>query len=380
MTAINQGVEDSPASLLPTPTVVTVVHIIAIGVVPNGRNRREHCQISRSLLGELGVSVGMQIRLTTSQGSAAVFTVMDVFDTSFPLPARQVIIYANSSPAWGTPDDHEDGGVFKLFEIAGNTTSLPSATCSVRNVPVSDSYFDGQRTHFFDEPTTPAGAPRGSLTEHLTRGSDRRLFALFPHGGDIDEHTGDQVGPFQARLSSGGASATLWECRGAWAGGGASRRWHITADDLASSSFPGLFNALLRRVMSPGGALFRSAVAFHGFKADDDALRAIVIGGRAPMGDKELVRQRIQDAAGGSAGVQFYLADPDATLPGQWKGIDVARYAGTSTDNLVNRICVGGGIQVEQAQAVRRDPALREAVARGVATAMVELIAGEGSS
>src|SRR3954466_11253122 len=110
MTAINRVIQDSPEALRPTPTVVTVVHITATGVVPNGRNRREHCKISQSLLGELGLSVGMQIRVTTPQGQAAIFTVMDVFDTSFPLPARQVIVYGNSSPPWGTPDDHEDGG------------------------------------------------------------------------------------------------------------------------------------------------------------------------------------------------------------------------------------------------------------------------------
>ena len=364
----------NPEDLLPTPAFRIGVNISLLNLGPSGSARRERCLVSSDLASVLGLLEGMQIRVTGSDGSAAVFTVGGTFSVlHLPIaPYFGIRIYSNTSGSTTT-----DGGVYRLCGLAGGSAALPFTTCTVRNVPVSESTTDGVVTSFYTESAS------GSFTEHVTRADDQELVALFPHGGNIDMHTSDQVAAFVSQLSAEGAAATLWECRGAWSGGGAFQRWHITADDIDLHSFRGLFMAQYRPygVSFPGSQIcvpFGHAVAFHGFSAASSILCAVVIGGRAALAHKQTVQTRVQEAIAAAAPstlVYYHVADVGVIPPTSWHGIDLTDKTGTSPDNLVNRICTAGGIQIEQSQAIRNSSILRTAVAQGVATAMAEILA-----
>ncbi|HWO18488.1 MAG TPA: hypothetical protein VNO30_06915 [Kofleriaceae bacterium] len=365
----------NPEDLLPAPVVLLGVKISVTTEPLTGADRHEHCLVSASLLAALHLSIGMQLRVTGPDGNSAVFTIRDTFVTISipPLVSYAIKVYSNSTT------DSQNGGVYKLCGQAGSNASLPFTTCTVANVPVSESTTGSHLTHFYDEPAS------GSFTEHVSRASDQQLIALFPHGGNIDRHTSDQVAPFASRLAEEDRTATTWECRGTWSGGGAMIRWHITATDIATTSFRGLHKAqfVAHGTTSSGEILyyyipFRFAVAFHGVTAHA-GVNAIVIGGLASTAHKELVRDHIQqaiaDAAPQGTTVYYYVANSGVTLPTSWHGIDVSLHSGLGTNNIVNRMCTDGGIQIEQSQAVRDNEVLRTAVARGVAAAMLEILA-----
>jgi hypothetical protein len=376
----------NPEDLLPAPASRCGVTIEVVATVPSGAHRREHCAISQSLLSDLSISVGMQIRVVGTGGRSAVFTVERSFQMigipPFPAP-RKIRIYANSNAT-----DSDDGGVFKLCGSVGGTATLPFTTCTVRNVPVSESTRNGVRTEYYDPP-----AIDGDFTEHVTRGNYQQIIALFPHGGSIDLHTGLQIEPFVDRLAEGDIVPIVWECRGG--GGRAFKRWHITANDIHLSSFRGLFKTRFVGAW-PDQQWFvghRFAVAFHGFAVDDEPdFLGIIVGGRAPLAHKQTVQEKIESAitaADPNITVHYYVADIDG-VPGPgtaWNGIPVSDYTGTGVDNLINRLCPNdgtemhrGGIQIEQSAAVRSNETLRTAVARGVAAAMIKLLSDAGAA
>lgn len=182
----------------------------------------------------------------------------------------------------------------------------------------------------------------GRLVEDLVDdGVQDRLVACAPHGGDVEPATGRQAARLSARRG-----ATCWRCRGTADGGGAFDRWHVPSTAVDPADFP-----LLSRIADRG---FDRAVAFHGHAGD-----GVLVGGGAPAAEKRRVADAVAAAVGGPAGgppVRVATEGP---------------YAGTSDRNLVNWLTGdGGGVQVEQAAAVRADSwrAVADAVARVVAT------------
>lgn len=171
----------------------------------------------------------------------------------------------------------------------------------------------------------------GELVERLDDdGSQTHLIAIAPHGGDIEEHTDGQAERVAEVLGEQLASA--WRAKG-WrfhdgAFEGAFLRWHITSTDLNPICFPKLNSVMSRR--------FAHAVAFHGF--DDEP--GVLIGGTAPAEVKEGLRHDIQ-----------------LLLP--WFNVRVAPprelYGGDDPNNVVNRLSLCGGIQIEQGKIPRRD-------------------------
>lgn len=182
----------------------------------------------------------------------------------------------------------------------------------------------------------------GALVERLADdGRSSYLIAIAPHGGMIERYTDLQAERLRNGLAACGASS--WLCRGYAPGGGAYARWHITSTEIDEASFPLLGRVIARR--------FSHAVAFHGHGRRD-----ILVGGSAPLVRKQTVKAAIEAVLAGS-GIEVCIAT------------DASRHAGGHPRNVVNRLAPGGGLQIEQCMAARREHwgAIADAVARAYA-------------
>jgi phage replication-related protein YjqB (UPF0714/DUF867 family) len=385
-----------------SPPIVSLslVNVSNAGAPAAGEHRRAHCILAADLRASLNLEVGDQIRVGfpfpfagCAAGNTAIFTIHHDGAAGSGLQ-----IFANTS-ADELADDGQDGGVYKLYGLGGQP-GLPADLATIWNVAPSETRTDGVvlagDSHFIE--------PSADLTskyfrELVTIGdADHRVILLVPHGGAIDQHTSLQIPPFRGALTT--ASATVWECQGAWAAGQTAARWHITATDLQERSFPGLWRIVHEGVPYQPGVHFQYAVALHGFRWDTDSKKkGIIIGGRASRADKHAVMNAVRDAILNDAAlgqpevdlVAFYIAntagivdDAYPALDQAWEsGFDFASIAGLSKDNLVNRLSPNadpilhdhrGGIQIEQSMAVRASATLRAAVARGIGAAVEGLV------
>jgi phage replication-related protein YjqB (UPF0714/DUF867 family) len=181
-----------------------------------------------------------------------------------------------------------------------------------------------------DPAATEEEARRGEKLLELFDDGDRRgLIVIAPHGGDIEPFTDHQAEHVRALMRDLGVSC--WRCKGWKPGGGAAARWHITATDLSTASFPGLASA---------GVGFRHAVSFHGFV--EEGRPDILIGGAAPAALKRVMRAVIADAVAGTA-LRVEIAGTDDPL------------GGAEEANIVNRLTSDRrhGIQIEQQPGAR---------------------------
>ncbi len=165
------------------------------------------------------------------------------------------------------------------------------------------------------------------LIERIS-GSGKDLIALAPHGGDIEKLTDKQALRVQRRL--GASLARSWRCMGWKAGGGASKRWHITSTEISEHSFPVLGEVFQRKYIH--------AVAFHGWTED-----RIGVGGLAPISVRRQIVQAIRTAliAAGS-NIEVRLESSGGL-------------SGSNPNNIVNRITASGknGVQIEQSKPAR---------------------------
>jgi phage replication-related protein YjqB (UPF0714/DUF867 family) len=202
------------------------------------------------------------------------------------------------------------------------------------------------------------------------------VFAV--HGGNIEEETSDELAVLASALTADSHAPSVWDAQGLWGSGQTFRRWHITAPDINRESFPGLDH-----LMDTHGT-FPYAVSLHGFTWDPETTDpatwryGIVIGGSATEAEKELVRQRIVDEVGPNA-ISFVIADAsgDTDHPDGPNGSLMAfpKYTelrGLASDNILNVLAPGGGIQLEQSRGVRETYATE--VATGVANALDEIL------
>lgn len=221
----------------------------------------ERCKLPRSLLADLDVRVGEQVRLGPR----------------------------------GNSGDYDCG----LFTVAG--------TCDRRETALVDDagldrlgVRDGTRGVAYPYAVSPtydtreAAADADEYVEILRERSRADLVVCAPHGGWI-EHPTDA----QADRVADALGATEWSCAGYNDGGGAYDRWHVTSTALHPRSFPELAG------IADGG--FAHAVSFHGFSGS-----GVAVGGGAP----DSLKIEVRDAVAAETGHDAYLAAEDGAYGG----------------------------------------------------------------
>jgi phage replication-related protein YjqB (UPF0714/DUF867 family) len=170
-----------------------------------------------------------------------------------------------------------------------------------------------------------------------TSASHDKLVVCAPHGGMIENYTDEEAERVYSNLDGQSKECSCWRAKGWNSEIGAYDAWHITSTEISRDSF--------HKLDQIGDRSFEYAVAFHGYSEAD-----IGIGGGASLALKQEVAAAIQAAVGDAYDVVVLTSGP---------------YAGTSPDNLVNWLCGGNGIQIEQPYGARRDhwEAIADAVA-----------------
>ena len=171
---------------------------------------------------------------------------------------------------------------------------------------------------------------RCELLETTVLRSGATVAVVAPHGGSIEDETDEQA---DLVASDPSVRADSWICRAP--AGAAFRRWHITSDDLSEASFPGL-RALL-------GVRHEFAVSFHGFGAIGDL--DVIVGGLVDDDVKCRVREELQGR------LTAVLQRPAKVLLATSSHDP---HPGLLPGNVVNRLATQGGLQIEQATALRR--------------------------
>lgn len=354
-----------------------------LAVPPSGAQaRRDHVRVPKVLADSWHLDPGRQVRLAVATASA-VFTVEGRSDRG------AVELYPASV---GDTGDTGDGGLARLF---GDRPVPAGAVATLWPVAPSRTELltplGGNAIRHFVEP----GGDGSGLEEAVYVGADRHFCLLVPAGGDVAPGTTLQIKPVQATLAELEVPASLWTLEGTAAGGDAGEgaggraaaRWQLVSSALDPRSYPGLEHLLGLPDHAPGRP-FRYAASLVGFRWPRSAGGAgVVIGGRASMLEKAELMSTIQAALGHRAGaVAFFLADAGpaaahrcfadrdgrslADVPG------VGILAGVRGDELLDRLAPSagapgrGGFLIAQSGAVRRDPELRQAVARGLARAI----------
>jgi len=167
---------------------------------------REHCLLPESMLADLELDVGHQVRLGREE-HCALFTVVGADEA--------VVVSEAGRDRLGT-----EGPVWV------------------------DSTVE----------TLPDGAVAGSFLEAVAEGGDH-LVACAPHGGQMEEWTDAQAEALAADLGG-----TAWVCRGRWPDWEAFHRWHVTSNDIHPASFP-----KLGAIADQG---FDRAVSFHAWRKE----------------------------------------------------------------------------------------------------------------
>lgn len=322
--------------------------------------------------------------------SSANFTVVGVVD----FPDDRIWVYEQNASA------DRESGEYKLFAADGVTAggsrlpqvqtfadadadgALDGVTAQALRLAASSRKVTAANgvtttTNEYCEPDA-----NGSFKEFSRRATglvDNRILVFAPHGGIIEQGTSEQIAPFRQVIEASPYSiqASSWDVQGAWSDDQTHRRWHITATNLQETSFPAL-QAVLPGTFFAAGHPFRAAVAFHGFSSSE---YEAIIGGQAALNTKCLVVLRTQDAVA-AAGLNreeiAYVIHDDTGLtdvPNKDDETVVRRdLGGLSDDNIVNRMAADGGVQIEQSKALRDNATLRDAMARGAANALGEVL------
>lgn len=166
------------------------------------------------------------------------------------------------------------------------------------------------------------------LDERESSSSDKRLCVAAPHGGNIELKTHLQAERVFELLNDQNKDVDCWRCKGFKSGGGTFARWHITSTEIDRRSFPKLDS-----IANKG---YDHCVTFHGMSEDD-----IIIGGLAPTALKQEIKDALDAALQGTDIEVFVLTS--------------GPYGGQDEDNLVNWLCDGAGVQIEQSYEARVD-------------------------
>ncbi len=356
----------SVSSTAPTPSAssVTIEEFIPLSSV-SAQERREHCQISEPLRATLGLTevalhgheVFGQVRVyRQSRAESAVFTVVDV-------------------------DQGAGGDVIRFYVDAGNDIggftklggALDGSTCEVWALASEKVYDKVARTWESYLPPVSQGSS-GHFKEQIWPPGNQEIALLVPHGENIELCTSNLISPFVRELGKCyQAAPTIWECLGAWGGGGAYDRWHVTSTEIDPRSFPGLTQLLNVTTLSMGKGKFRYAIALHGFAEN---INGVIIGGRATTAEKIAVRDHIAAAGVRAAYAIVEVGNDTPVKTGYpWSGISdqyILDRGGRDPGNIVNRLSLQGGIQLELSLSIRQNYAAE--VAQGLASAVAELL------
>lgn len=272
-----------------------------------------HCGADPAGLALMGLELGDQVRIASSDTAYALYTISETCSSTAPDILK--------IGAAGRARVGESGS----FDATLDTT----ITCNE-----------------LDDKEAEA---RSEFVERLAETSSQHqgLVVCAPHGGMIEQFTDRQAEQVFRLLSGAGKAVSCWQCKGWCKGGGAWGRWHITSEEISPQSF-GLLGQIQQRK-------FRYALAFHGYGEE-----CITIGGCAPNDLKCAIRTALDGIKG--LRCDLHIADPGDS------------FAGLGPKNLVNWLTAGGrgGIQIEQPWQVRKD--LHREIADAVAGVFERLL------
>jgi phage replication-related protein YjqB (UPF0714/DUF867 family) len=283
---------------------------------------REHCSLNANQIQMTGLNTRQQVRIERPTENGTTLALYTIESAHGEEPNYVFLDYVD-------PDDVE--------ERFGVPTVEPFQ-CKI-NSQVAAVGLDDDDAKAYSE-----------FVEHLADDDyNRELVVIAPHGGDIEERTGDQAQYVAQQLTSNCVS--VWMCKGFKKGGGAFARWHITSTDISEESFP--------KLKTIYGRQFKFAIAFHGWGGD-----SICIGGSEPDPDhpdclkeeislKEEIKCAIEKAVSGSE------SDPDGlkievVLGGDGDKRCPQNFNGNNPRNIVNRLGTIG-VQIEQCEKARND-------------------------
>jgi phage replication-related protein YjqB (UPF0714/DUF867 family) len=284
---------------------------------------REHCSISASEIRRMGLNTRQQVRIERPTEDGTTLALYTIISPHIEYRDNVYLDYKD-------PKD-----IDKRF---GLSSSIVNSFNGKINPQVAAVGLTDDKAKAYSE-----------FIEKLTDdGQNSQLAVIAPHGGDIEEHTDEQAEHVAKHLPSNCVS--VWMCKGFKKGGGAFDRWHITSTDISEKSFPKLRSII--------GRQFKYAIAFHGW---DSEKNSICIGGSISYDLKEQIKRAIVDAVPGS-GIEVAIGD-------DYYGdneICPANFDGNDPNNIVNRLSINGGIQIEQSKKAREEESYRNNIAKAV--------------
>jgi phage replication-related protein YjqB (UPF0714/DUF867 family) len=287
---------------------------------------REHCSINAKQIRIMGINTRQQVRIERPTENGTTLALYTIISAHYEDPHNVYLDYKD-------PED-----IDKRF---GLSSSMVNSFNGKINSQVAAVGLTDAQAEAYSE-----------FIEKLTDdGQNSQLAVIAPHGGFIEEHTDEQAEEVAKQLPSNCVS--VWMCKGFKKGGGAFARWHITSTDISEKSFPKLRSIIRRQ--------FKYAIAFHGW---DQEKNSICIGGSISYDLKQQIKTAIENAVSGS-GIEVaiggdYYGDNE-TCP--------ANFNGNDSNNIVNRLSINGGIQIEQSEKARE-----ESYRYNIAKAVVDVI------
>jgi phage replication-related protein YjqB (UPF0714/DUF867 family) len=249
-----------------------------------------YCSVTPDLAAWMAVAPGDQIRIKRTADEFALYTIRELRDEVHPTIVRM------------KKSGRERLGTFDAFVGQVDTQVVVDG--------LTDA--EARKQSEFVERLIDDGAHSG-------------LLVAAAHGGMIELNT-DLQAEHLASLMPGVSS---WICKGWRDPDKAYTRWHVSSLHLSPNSFEGL-GAIAHRG-------FKHVVSFHGM-----AEAGVIIGGRAPVGLREDLREAIADA----------ITDPNVPVVVAEGNVP---HGGLDPENFVNWLTADGqgGIQIEQSTMVR---------------------------
>lgn len=275
-----------------------------------GAYDESYCAVDSSLAADLGVSEGMQLRVSADDPEAGVeyseklFTVADVVSDGL---------------------DGIGAAEAELTDIGADDGSSAGVSATVPH-PEYDTRAEADAHDEFVESVT-----------NESEAADSDVLLLGPHGKYIERGSGKQVERVASEYGLPG-----WVCYGFNSGGGAKARWHVTSTEIDPRSFPKLDEVADEH--------FEAVVAFHG-QTDDE----VTVGGA-------------YEELRGPVGEALRTAYDEEEIDVPVEVVDGGENAGVSSDNVVNGLSCDGesGVQIEQPIDVRENQEYADVTAKTV--------------
>lgn len=350
---------------------------------PTGWRLEEHIYLSEKAAEELGIDPSL---VSNSGPSPQVRILID--ESKVAATYHPSAIYTVAGICTDTMDKPNRFWVWETTKLFANQPPALPVRAKIVQAIAPSSTFDGMSLHHFADPNPGSK----EFTEAIESAqNDNEVLVMAPHGGNIETGTSQQIPFFRSALTQNNIDSSYWDVSGKWGNNETHERWHITSTAIHSPSFPGL-DALLGV-----HGQFDTAVSFHGYrKSGNEAHHGLIVGGGTSTANKCHVVQMIEtlaDAEGRGGEIAYYIAavnsNNDINLPSTNPAVDIQTafggtvddYRGTDSDNIVNRVSGGNGIQLEQTKMLRDEDncgtgCLKDLVAAGAALAVKDITNG----